>query len=277
MKILIVGATGTVGTLVVQRLLASGHAVRAVARDPIAARAKLGPHVEIVPGDLDDPPSLRAALREIDAASLATAGSPNLPRQEASFVDAAVEARLGHLVKLSAFGAHDWHATSEAHLRESGLRATVLRPVVFMSNLLWEAANIKAGKLPSIFGDGRMSFVAPVDVADLTALAVTQREHAGETWTFGGPDALTYDDVAATFTRVLGYTVAHVRLDEQTFRTGIAAAGLPDFIAPALIATARLTAQGKFVADDEPIRRLLGRPGTKLEAWLHQHRTAFAR
>jgi NAD(P)H dehydrogenase (quinone) len=122
-----------------------------------------------------------------------------------------------------------------------------------------------------------MSFVAPVDVADLTALAVTQREHAGETWTFGGPDALTYDDVAATFTRVLGYTVAHVRLDEQTFRTGIAAAGLPDFIAPALIATARLTAQGKFVADDEPIRRLLGRPGTKLEAWLHQHRTAFAR
>jgi (4-alkanoyl-5-oxo-2,5-dihydrofuran-3-yl)methyl phosphate reductase len=277
MKILIVGATGTVGSLVVQRLLATGHAVRALARDPIAARAKLGSHVEIVPGDLDDPSSLRAALRTVDAASLATAGSPNLPRQEANFVDAAVESRLDHLVKLSAFGAHDWHATSEAHLRESGLRATLLRPVVFMSNLLWEAANIKAGKLPSIFGDGRISFVDPVDVADLTALALTQRAHAGETWSFGGPEALTYDDLAASFTRVLDYSIAHVRLDEQTFRTGLVAAGLPDFVAPALIATARLTAQGKFAADDEPVRRLLGRPGTRFEAWLHRHHSAFAR
>lgn len=277
MKILIVGATGTVGNQVVQRLLASGHAVRALARDPGAARAKLGSDVEIVRGDLDEPSSLPAALRGVHAASLATSPSPSLPRQEANFVDAAAEARLEHVVKLSAFDAHDWHATSEAHLRQSGLRATLLRPVVFMSNLLWDAANIGTGKLPSIFGDGRISFVDPVDVAELTVRALTERDDDAEIWTFGGPEALAYDDLAATFTRVLGRAVEHVRLDEPTFRRSIAAAGLPDFVAEAYIATARLVAQGKFVTDDELVRRKLGRPGTPFEAWLRRHRSAFAK
>jgi uncharacterized protein YbjT (DUF2867 family) len=74
--ILVVGATGTVGKHVVRRLVEAGRSVRALARNVDNARAQLGPLVEIIGGDLNEPGSLRAALHGVAVASLATAPGP---------------------------------------------------------------------------------------------------------------------------------------------------------------------------------------------------------
>src|SRR6185369_11773127 len=143
---------------------------------------------------------------------------------EGHFIEAARVAKLERLVKLSGFGVefsrdriHAAHAQSEQRLRAAGIPSVVLRPVIYFSNLLFDAAAIKTGKLPSVFRDGRISFVDPRDVAELAARALLQPAYAGQTWEFGGPEALSYDDVAATLTRVLGRRVEHVRLDDATF------------------------------------------------------------
>jgi uncharacterized protein YbjT (DUF2867 family) len=280
---LVVGATGNVGAELVPRLVDLGQGVRVLARDPRRAAARFGPRVELVAGDLQDPASLESALRGVEIASFATTPSPLLAEQEGNFIEAARAAKLRRLVKLSAFGLdfasdsiHVAHAASEKRLRGSGIAHVLLRPVIFMSNLLFDAAAIKTGKLPSIFGDGRMSFVDPRDVAELMARALVETRHEGAVWEFGGPEALSHDDLAATFTRVLGRRVEHVRLDPVAFRESALGAGLPDFVVEAITVAAAHTLVGRFATNDEVVQRVLERPASPFEDWVLRHRHAFA-
>lgn len=280
--ILVVGATGNVGAGLIQELRHAGHAVRVLARDPRRAAERLGAAVEIVAGDLSDPASIGPALSGVAIASLATSPTPRLAEQEGNFIEEASAAGLRRLVKLSAFGLefssdriHRAHAESERRLRASGLAHVIVRPVVFMSNLLFDVASIRAGKLPSLFGDARMSFVDPSDVAGLMARALLDDRHEGATWEFGGPEELTHDELAITFTRVLRRRVEHVRLDDAAFRTAALASGLPDFVVEAITDAAAHARAGRYMTSDALIQRLLGRRGRRFSEWLERHREPF--
>jgi uncharacterized protein YbjT (DUF2867 family) len=111
-------------------------------------------------------------------------------------------------------------------------------------------------------------------VAEVALVALTTPDLASGVWGFGGPEALSYDDVAATFSRVLGRRVEHVRLDDQAFRQ--ATAGLPELVIDAIAASAAMAQQGKYEVPDQLIRDRLGRRGRTLESWIAAHRTAFA-
>ena len=281
--ILIAGATGNVGPTLVEHLVRSGHAVRVLARDPQKAVRLLGTRVEIIRGDLEDRTSLAAAFRGISSAFVATAPTPSLDHQEINLIDAARAAKVERLVKLSGFGIefstdriHVAHKRSEHALRASGVPSVVLRPVVYMSNLLFDAAGIKTGKLPSVFRDGRINLVDPRDVAEVAARTLVGPAHDGQTLEFGGPEALSWDDVAATFTRVLGRRVEHVRVDDATFEAGVQQAGLPEFVIEAITSTAAAARAGKSEVTDDVVRRVLGRRGSTLTDWIGRHRDAFA-
>jgi len=281
--ILIAGGTGNVGPSLVAHLLRGGQRVRALARDPRKAARLLGPDVEVVLGDLVDAASLRHAFQGTRAAFVATSPTPTLADEEINFIDAARAAGVERLVKLSGFGVefstdriHRAHARSEARLRASGIPSIVLRPVVFMSNLLFDAANLKSGKLPSIFGNGRISLVDPRDVAEVAAAVLASPAYEGQTLEFGGPEALSYDIVAATFTRVLGRTVEHVRVDDATFEAGALQMGLPEFVVEAVTTTATSAREGKYEVNDHAVRSVLGRGASNLADWITRHRDAFA-
>ena len=279
-RILLVGGTGTVGREIVKGLVARGLVPRVLSRDPEKARSLLGASVEMMSGDLMQPASLTEALRGVDVAYLATAPGPELAEQEGNFIDAARDARVRRLVKLSGYGTdqatdriHRGHALSEQRVKSSGLDYVILQPVMFMSNLLWESASIKQGTIASAFGEGRMSFVDERDVADVALVALTTPGRVDAAWAFGGPQALSYDDVAATFSRVLGRRVHHLRLDESRFRE--AAAALPDFVIEAIVSSATMAQAGKYEVPDRVIQERLGRRGRSLESWIAGHRSAF--
>jgi len=282
-KILVAGATGNVGPTLVDHLVRSGHLVRVLARDPHKATRLLGARVEVIHGDLEDPAALAAAFRGISSAFVATAPTPRLGEQEINFIDAARAANIGRLVKLSGFGIefstdriHVAHKRSEQRLRASGLPYVILRPVVYMSNLLFDAAAIKTGKLPSVFRDGRINLIDPRDVAELAARTLVGPSHDDQTLEFGGPEALSWDGVAATFTRVLGRRVEHVRMDDATFEAGVLKAGLPDFVVEAITSTAISARDGKYEVSDDVVRRVVGRRASSLADWVARHRDAFA-
>jgi uncharacterized protein YbjT (DUF2867 family) len=151
----------------------------------------------------------------------------------------------------------------------------VVRPVIFMSNLLFEAAAIRAGKLPSAFGDARVTFVDPRDVAELMARALLEAEPHLGTWELGGPEALSYDDLAATLTLVLGRPVEHARLDPKTFAAQALSSGLPDFVVEAITGAAASAQAGKYLVDDAVVRRVLGRPGSTFHDWVERNRDGF--
>jgi uncharacterized protein YbjT (DUF2867 family) len=152
----------------------------------------------------------------------------------------------------------------------------LVKPVTLMSNLLGNAEAIRSGSLPSVFGDGRISFVDPRDVAELIVHALIDPQHDGEALKFGGPAALTYDEVAGMLSEVLGRPISHVRIDVPAFRASAAGRGLPAHVIDTIVEASSLAPAGTFIASDDVIRRILGRPASPLRDWVDRNRAALA-
>jgi uncharacterized protein YbjT (DUF2867 family) len=278
--ILVTGATGQVGREVVRRL--AGEApVRALVRDPEAA---LG-GVEVAVGSFDDEPALARATAGVETLFLAGRDNPDQAGQHSRVLAAAREAGVRHVVKLSAVAAAAdssvalmrWHAATEAQLRASAFRWTILRPHLYMQNLLRFAAEVADRRtLTAPMGDGRYPLVDTRDVA--AAAAVVLRDpgaHEGAVVTLTGPRALAYAEVADAIAAVVGHAVEYRAADPAGFRASLIAAGIPAWRADDLASIASAyTDDDNRVRDDLPA--LTGRPATPVGRFLADHRDALA-
>jgi uncharacterized protein YbjT (DUF2867 family) len=282
MTVLLIGATGQVGSIVARNLVAGGHQVRALVRDPDAAAAKLGPGIEYVRGDLNDRATLPGALKGVDAAYLATAPAPEMVRQEGNFIDAAAAAGLPRLVELSVLGTDvsvpifKFHQDIEAKIANSGIPATVLRPGGFYSSFLFSAEAIRAGALPSAAGDGRIAWIDPADVAGVATAVLLEAGYAGQVLKMTGPKALTYDDAAVALERTLGRPVAHLRMQEQEVRAQLTSFGLPGWMIDSFLGQHRLMREGRLSLVNDVVPDVLGRPARDVDQWLAENKGAFA-
>jgi uncharacterized protein YbjT (DUF2867 family) len=255
--ILVLGATGTVGSEVVRQLLESGEQPRVFVRDPATARELLGPGVDYVAGDLDRPDTLPVALAGVDRVFLLTRQTSRQPDQEHAVVDAAVAAGVRHLVKLSVFRADDrselqiarQHAAMERYAKRSGIPCTFVRPVFFMQNLAGQALN---GAIHSAAGDGRVAMVDARDVASVVAHALTSSGHEGETYMLTGPQALTFDEAAETLSARFGRHIPHVRVSPDAVRDAMSRAGVEAWFAEDMARLHTMLAAGyeDVVSDD---------------------------
>lgn len=218
--------------------------------------------------------------RQLDGVDAVFLACPNVPEQvayECAIIDAAAQARVGRLVKLSARGAAldspvafwDWHARIEQHLAASALPAVILRPGFSMANLLGQLDPVRAaGVLPVPAGDARVAMIDPADVAAAAAVGLTAAEVPVGVHELTGAAALGFEEVAAVFTGVLGRLVRYVDVPAEQAVGAMTQAGLPLFAAEqigAVFAALRSGAQ-REVTDDLP--RLLGRPGGSLRQFL---------
>ena len=283
--ILVTGATGTVGSEVVKQLVQANQRVRVLARDPAKAKMKFGIAVEIVKGDLENPASLHAALKNIEAAFLATAPSERMVEQETNFIAAAETAGLPRLVKLSNILAAPespaplarFHAQIESRLAKSGIPATILRPSWFMSNFLMDAQSVKTGHLYSAMENGRIAFTNPFDVAAVAVAALLDPAHSGHNYKLTGPEALTYGEVAASFTRVLGYPVKYVGVDDASLHAALKAATVPEFIIDEILKISAMTRRGDLELESNAVQQVLGRPAHSIEQWIETNQSAFSK
>ncbi|TKK85132.1 NAD-dependent epimerase/dehydratase family protein [Herbidospora galbida] len=198
-RILVTGATGNVGRPLVNRLLAEGHDVRALTRDP--ARAALPDGVEVVRGDLANPAGL---FDGVTAAHLITfAGDP-----------AAIAEAARGLTRVTLLQGSLTADPLEQALRAAGLRPTCLAPVEFMSNVLEWADSIKAeGVVRDGFAAMPSSMIHESDIADVAACALTQDGHQDKEYWLTGPEALTAPEKVAVLSKVLD---REIRFEELT-------------------------------------------------------------
>lgn len=283
--ILITGATGTTGREVVaelQRLGARG--VRALVRDPARAEFIREAGFETVAGDFERPETLDAALEGVERALLLTPPTPDTVSHHRDFITAAAAAGVGHVVKLSAFGADAdgpegfgrWHGQSENLLKTSGLRWTILRPNFFMQNLLGQARQIAAtGGIYQPLGDARASFIDARDIAAVAARTLTAEGHDGQTYTLTGPEALSYGEVAAKLSEASGGVINYVPVTPEQFRTGALAAGLPEWLVAALERLNEVFASGQAAEVTDAVRRVGGKEPTTFEQFARDHAAAF--
>jgi uncharacterized protein YbjT (DUF2867 family) len=283
--VLVTGATGNVGSRVVQELRGRHVQVRAFVRDPDKAAAVLGRGVELAVGDFADPASVRAALGGVDMVFLACGNVPPQVTYETNVIDAAAQVGVRRLVKLSALGAEagsrvdfwDWHARIERHLWASGIPAVALRPRFYMTNLLGSVETIRSAGAVIAPAEGvKVPMIDPADVAATAAAMLTSDGHQGRTYELTGPEVVTFADVAAQLSEVAGRPVRFLPVPDQAALDGLVQAGMPDWMAQNIVAVFGMLRQDPEAQVTGVVHALTGRQPRHLAEFLADHRAAFA-
>jgi uncharacterized protein YbjT (DUF2867 family) len=229
--VLVSGATGNQGSAVARELLERGFRVRALTRDPgrPAARDLAARGAELVPGDYDDPTSLKRAtdgVYGVFSVQNFTAGVDAEIRHGRALADAAKESGVAHFVYSSVGSAnrgtgisfHDSKYEIEKHIYALDLPYTVLRPVFFMKNWHELAEPIRSGTLPwPLDPDKPLQQIAIPDSAAFAALAFEHPDRwLGRSVDVAG-DELTLPQVAEIFGRVIGRPVRYTQLPWDEF------------------------------------------------------------
>ncbi len=281
MTYLITGATGNIGSLVVEQLLARGIRPRILVRDLAKARARFGDRVDVARGDLEDARSLTPALAGADALFLVNSG-PELAARDGAAAAAAKSAGVKQLVKLSTNDAREqigtgvWHAQGEAAVRASGIPFTFVQPSGFMVNALWWAPSIKAaGIVRSPTGDGRIPFIHSADIAAVAVAALTTRDHLGASLDITGPEALSYAQMVAKIGDAIGRPLTYQAISDDEGRQQQLAIGVPAPLAEARVSIWRAIREGRLAAVTTEVRRVLGREPIAFDRWARENAAAF--
>lgn len=217
MKFLVFGSTGTVGSQLTRALVAGGHQVRAVSRDPAKA-AKLGAGIEVAKADLNDPDTLAGLFDGMDGTFLLAAVGPTESHEALIGVTAARVAKAKRIVYLSVQhadrAAHLPHFGSkvgvEAALAASGVPYTILRPSNFQqSDASVRDAMLRYGVYPIPLGSAGVSRVDVRDIVEVAVISLTQAAHDGKTYDIVGPRALTGPECARIWSSALGKELAY--------------------------------------------------------------------
>jgi uncharacterized protein YbjT (DUF2867 family) len=275
-QILVVGATGTVGSELVKQLVEAGHHVRALARDPDKAR-KLGEAVDVVFGDLAKPETLSDAFAGVEKVFILAPPVPSMEELEANAFAAAEEAGVKHAVYLSNFGAGVFdddlfraHGANERRLRTLGMTWTILRPTRFMSNTPygWAAVRDK-GQLLEPLGGRKVLLIDPRDIAAVAVKALTAPGHEGKIYELTG-EALSGVEMAESLSAALARPIRFVNATDEETRDDLLRSGLPPLIVDKVLYYFRTLRDGHWY-ETSTLADLLGKTQRKFADWLRDY------
>jgi uncharacterized protein YbjT (DUF2867 family) len=276
--ILVTGATGTIGSRLVHRLIDRGARVRALVRDPQKARA-LGPDVDVVVGDLTRPDTIAPALDGVDKLFVVSNGT-DIAEMEGNVFEAARGTGVRHIVKISGRQLDaDFmvdvplainHRAAEARLRSVGIDWTIIRPATFMSNFPnWIDHAEGVVRLP--VGEGRDTPTDPADVADVGVEALLGDDHAGQIYEVTGPEFLSYPDMVDRIAKATGTELKLVDPPVEAVFQGLIAGGMPDTQARGVLKYFEAVRQDRVAPPTDTVAHLLGRPPRSFDEWVQEH------
>jgi uncharacterized protein YbjT (DUF2867 family) len=279
MNALVIGGTGTVGSLVVKQLLARGDKVSVLTRTPGNARIPGG--AQSVAGDLREPNTAAKAFQGVDSVFMLNAASVSETYEGVIGVLLAKRAGVRRFVYMSSF---QIEATAflplggatklpiENALKISGIPYTILRPNNFFQNDLWYKESILAkGIYPQPIGFKGMNRVDVRDIADAAVNVLTSDGHHGHTYNVVGPETLTGPSTAASWANALGQDVRYGGNDTEAYERDHAFMG-SGLVFPYRIFLEFYQEHGLIASDQEvaTVTRLLGRPPRSHQAFARE-------
>jgi uncharacterized protein YbjT (DUF2867 family) len=281
--ILVFGATGHIGGELISILSSEGVPTVAVTRTP--ERAPLLRRIRWAKADLAEPASIDGLLGGVKTMFLLTPNGPDLAALQITAIRAAAKAGVEYVVKLSALGASEHskspigraHYEAEQALIASGMRWVILRPHVFMQNLLDQTtAIVREGRFFAASGDGKVPFVDTRDIAAVAAVTLTHSDHDGKKYVLTGPEALSYFDVARILSEAVGRAITYVALSVEEARERMVRAGDAPWAIEGLLALAAYQrAGGPTAAVHDTVRQVLGCPPRSLAEFAKDHAKEF--
>lgn len=274
MTIAITGATGQLGRLAIEAIKkrAGADKVIALVRNPgklvdagVAAQAF----------DYDRAATLEPALADVD--TLVFISSSEIGKrivQHGNVIAAAKSAGVGRIIYTSLLHADasplslaEEHLATEAELKASGLRFTILRNGWYTENYMGSVPGaLQSGAFIGSSGDGRIAAAARADYADALAVVAMADGHNGKLYELAGDDAFTLADLAGELSRQTGRDIPYRDLPEADYAAALAGAGLPEGFARALAGWEVGASQGALFDNGRQLSALIGRPTTPLSA-----------
>jgi uncharacterized protein YbjT (DUF2867 family) len=284
--VLVIGATGRVGRLVVDELLRADVPVRALTRQPELAALPIG--AEVVVGDLTAPASLNAALHGVGAvflvwtAAVATAAAvvTRLGTHSAGERRRVVYLSSPHQTPHPFFqqpnALRGLHAEIERLLAAATLDVVVLRPGMFASNALhWWAPQIRSGDVVRWpYGAAETAPVDERDIAAVAARALLDGRHAGCDYVLTGPESLSQAAQVRAIGDAIGRSLRFDELSPDEFRRETAGRW-PGSVVEMLLAAWRATL-GRSAFVTSTVEEIVGSPPRTFYQWAADNAAAFA-
>ncbi|WP_028400156.1 SDR family oxidoreductase [Ectobacillus panaciterrae] len=281
MKMLITGATGKLGTKVVETLLKTVPASQLAVsvRNPEKAEGLRARGVEVRQGDFDRPETLDSAFAGIDRLLLISADGDNETRirQHTDAVAAAERAgvkfiaytSLGNASESTMFLAPPHVATEEAILK-TGIPYSFLRNNWYLENEISSIQGVLAGSpWVTSAGSGKVGWALQQDYAEAAAAVLAGNGHENTVYELSGK-LMTQEELASALGTVLGKEVPVQQVDDATYTDIMKGAGVPEFIIPFLVEIQKGIREGALEIESNDFEKLLGRPVTPINEALTQ-------
>lgn len=285
-KILVTGVTGLLGRIVLDKLLSKvpASSVKVLVRDEAKAAPFKQLGVEVAIGSYDDKTSLVNAFKDVDKLYFVS-GSDVAKRsqQHENVVNAAVEAKVGHVVYTSfqrknetstspIYFVASSHLLTENLLKSSGLKYTILKHGIYteMIPIFIGDRVLETGVIFQPAGEGKTAFILRSDLADAGVEVLTGQGYENRSYELTGPAAVSYAEIAAKISAVTGKNVSYASPTPEVFTAELTKAGVPAEYIGLFAGFSGATKEGEFADVTTDLEKLIGRKGGSVEAFLQQ-------
>ncbi|MDF1721536.1 MAG: SDR family oxidoreductase [Minwuia sp.] len=282
--ILVIGATGNIGSEVTRQLVTKGVGVRALVRDKAKAEAVLGTKVQLVEGDLSRPETVAAAMDGADKLFLVTPLHLDQIAMKSAAIQAAKTAGVKHIVMSTGTGAGPdagveigrWHGNNQEEVKATGIAYTFLQPTFFMQNMLMFADTIREqGAFYMPLGDSKVSWVDARDIAQVGVVALTEAGHENKAYPITGGEAVSCAEMAAILSDVLDKGVNYVDVPLAAAKEGMMSAGMPEKLADLMNELYALGPAGHLAYVADTVEAVTGRRPRTFRQFAEDHAAAF--
>ena len=283
-KILVTGATGNVSSALIANLIDKGASVRGIVRDESKGESLKDSGVEVAIGNLEDQDSIEKALEGIEKVFLLTPVGEDSPQQARNVIDAALKQGSPYIVRMSAIGAASdapsrngkAHAETEADLIKSGLPYTILKPHFFMQNIMMAAESIASeGNIYMPFKDGKLGMIDVRDIADVSAVILTEEGYEGKTFTPSGPKSISLSEVAAAFSSALDKEVNYIDVPMEAADESLSGMGFPEWNKNAYLEYFKAYSEGWGDYTSSDVEDITGNPARSIETFAKDFAQVF--
>lgn len=281
MKILVTGATGKLGSKVVESLLKSIPAkeLAVSVRNPEKAEGLRSRGVEVRHGDFDQPETLENAFKGIDRLLIISADGDNETRirQHTNAVQAADHAGVKFIAYTSLANAAESknlmappHVATEAAIIKTGIPYSFLRNNWYLENEIGSIQGAMAGApWVTSAGEGKVGWALQQDYADAAAAVLVGSGHENTVYELSGP-LLTQEELAAALGNVLGKEVPVQQVSDEKYAEIMKGLGLPDFVIPIVVGIQESIRNGSLEVESNDFEKVLGRPVAPINESLTQ-------
>jgi len=275
MKILVTGATGKLGSKVVETLLKTlpAEQLAVSVRNPEKAEGLRARGVDVRQGDFDHPETLDTAFAGIDRLLIISADGDNETRirQHSNAVKAAERAGVKFIAYTSIVNATESknlmappHVATEAAIIKTGIPYTILRNNWYLENEIGSIEGALAGApWVTSAGAGKIGWAVHQDYAEAAAAVLVGNGHENKVYELSGP-LLTQEELASVLGVVLDKEIPVEQVNDEKYGEIMKGLGLPDFVIPIVIGIQESMRNGSLDVKSNDFEKVLGRPLTPI-------------